>query len=93
MMISIMGPVAACALILRLVKIEKYRRARACIEGNLPDRLQDGSLLLLRVEWLLAQPSDWILKRRQDMPEEAFWSPADALRLLKESKVAALSYR
>ena len=45
------------------------------------------------MEWLLAQPSDWVLQRRQDLRGDAFWSPADALRLLKQGSVAALLYR
>ena len=91
--------------------IQRYREKLALIEGDLPTRLKDGSLRLLRVEWLLEQPRDWVLQRRQVMLrrkeekgkeeeedeekgyEGAFWSPADALRLLKEGRVAALSYR
>ncbi|EOD19325.1 hypothetical protein EMIHUDRAFT_118001 [Emiliania huxleyi CCMP1516] len=56
-------------------------------------RLADGSLRLLRVAWLLERPTDWVLLREQDLPEEAFWAPADAARLLAEEKVAALSYK
>ena len=63
------------------------------IEGDLPKRLEDGSLRLLKVAWLLERPSDWILLRRQKLPEEAFWSNDHAKRLLGEYKVAALSYR
>ena len=58
------------------------------IEGDLPSRLADGSLRLLRVAWLLEQPEDWVLKRRQDLPDEAFWSPSEAARLLVEEKMA-----
>lgn len=93
MLISIMGPVAACALFIRFVKSDKYRRTLACVEGDLPSRLRDGSLRLLRVKWLLAQPAAFRIRRRQEMPEEAFWSPAEAEALLKKDKVAALSYR
>ena len=77
----------------RWCQIDSYRTQLESIEGNLPARLQDGSLRLLRMEWLRAQPSNWILERRQDLPDAAFWPPADALRLLKAGKVAALSYR
>ena len=33
------------------------------------------------------------MQRRQDLPEDAFVSPADAPSLLREGKVAALSYK
>ena len=84
---------AAISCYYRPKQIELYRTKLESIEGDLPTRLEDGSLRLLRVEWLRAQPSDWILKRRQDLPDAAFCPPADALRLLKAGKVAALSYR
>ena len=70
-----------------------YRRALAALEGDLPARLLDGSVRLLRVEWLCAQPAAFRIMRRQEMPDEAFWSPAEAEALLKQGKVAALSYR
>ena len=84
---------AVFSCVVCLLVIRAYRKRLALVEGDLPSRLRDGSLRLLRVEWLLAQPSDWVLERRQDLPETAFWSPADALRLLTERRVAALSYR
>ena len=65
----------------------------ADIEGDLPARLADDSIRLLRVGWLLERPADYILQRRQDLPPDAFWSPDDAVRLLREGKVSALSYR
>ena len=52
------------------------RETLKVIEGKLPARLQDGSLRLLRVAWLLEQPDDWRLQRRQDLPDAAFWIPA-----------------
>ena len=73
--------------------LQEYHNRLKTIEGDLPARLQDGSLLLLRVAWLVKQPSDWVLKRRQDMPEDAFYSPAEAFSLLQRGMVAALSYR
>ncbi|EOD11539.1 hypothetical protein EMIHUDRAFT_214352 [Emiliania huxleyi CCMP1516] len=72
----------------------KRLRARiAAIEGDLPERLADGSLRLLRVAWLLERPTDWVLPRQQDLPKEAFWAPANATLLLADEKVAALSYK
>lgn len=63
-------------------------------KGNgLSERLKDGSLWLLKVEWLLKRPAGWVLQRRQDLPKEAFYEPHEAVELLKSSKVAALSYK
>jgi hypothetical protein len=70
------------------------------VEGDLMERLDDGSIRLLNVEWLLKMTQlevGWTLLRRQDLeakyPDEALWSTEDACRLLREGKVAALSYK
>lgn len=71
------------------------------VEGSLPHELEHGTIRLLRVEWLLAQPEDWRLKRRQDLERDfpddgknpAFFPPAEAVRLLRKGKVSCLSYR
>ena len=94
----IYGALAALLLGLALffrfiIILPKFRARIKAIEGDLPARLRDGSLRLLRVAWLLERPSDWVLPRRHDLPDEAFWSPAEAARLLREHKVAALSYK
>ena len=81
------------ALLVRRWTLLTFRKRIAAIEGDLPARLADGSLRLLRISWLLDQPSDWVLQRLQDLPEGALWSPADAARLLESKKVAALSYK
>ena len=81
------------ALKTRREKFTTFRKRIEAIEGDLPKRLNDGSLRLLRVAWLLQRPVDWVLQRRQDLPDEAFWSSADAVRLLLAGKVAALSYK
>ena len=73
--------------------IRDYRVALKEIEGDLPARLKDGTVLLLRVDWLLAQDESFRLKRRQLTPKEAFWGPNEAAKLLEQGKVAALSYR
>ena len=65
----------------------------AAIEEDLRDCLEDGSLRLLRVAWLKKQPSSFRIKRRQEMPEEAFVGSNEAVDMLQNSKVAALSYR
>ena len=54
------------------------RKLRAA-EGALETRLLDGSVRLLRVAWLLDQPSDYVLPCRQDLPDAAFWPPDDAV--------------
>jgi hypothetical protein len=96
MLIGAVVLLASCLLLLALLLRRKFRQHRervSAIEGELPDRLGDGSIQLLRVSWLLERPANYIMERCQDLPPEAFWSAADALRLLREGKVAALSYR
>ena len=65
------------------------------VEGNLPEILATGQMRLLNVSWLIAQPADYTLMRRQDLEaiEEALVSPARAVRLLSMGRVAALSYK
>ena len=54
------------------LRLRKRLRARiAAIEGDLPGRLADGSLRLLRVAWLLERPADYVLQRCQDLPPDA----------------------
>ncbi len=69
----------------------------AYFERNLKKRIGDGSIRLLSVKWLLAQnlKDDYVLKRRQDLQKEegALLSPEEALRALREQRVAVLSYR
>jgi len=91
MIISVV--VVVGALVARRSAQNDYRKRIEAIEGDLPARLADGSLRLLRVAWLLERPADWVVLRQQDLPEEALWSPAEAERLLGEEKVAALSYK
>ena len=91
---GVVGALAlGCALLTRCRVLVAFRKRIQAIEGDLPARIEDGSLRLLRVAWLLERPADWVLQRQQDLPEEAFWSPPDAARLLHEEKVAALSYK
>ena len=63
------------------------------VEKGLPDVLKDGTIKLLSLQWLLAQPPDYIVARRQDLPEEAFVKKDDAVSLLADGRVAAISYR
>jgi hypothetical protein len=68
-------------------------------------RLVDGSVRLLRCAWLLSAESDAslgrsptgdvIMKRRQELPHAAFFSPEEAAALLDrgDRSVLALTYR
>ena len=81
------------ALLLFLKERANQRHRIVIIEGNLPARLADKTIRLLRVSWLLERPANYILQRCQDLPPEAFWSADDAVSLLHAGKVAVLSYR
>ena len=76
------------------------------IDGPLRDRVLDGSIRLMSVEWLLSAGADAalgvdansgaaIMKRRQDLPDEAFLAPVKAAELLEQGQrsILALSYR
>ena len=63
----------------------------AGIEEELVACLREGSIRLLRVQWLLTQPAGFRIKRRQEMPEEAFVSPDEAVVMLNEKQVACTS--
>lgn len=75
------------------------------IDGKLRERLGDGSIRLLRCEWLLSMESDAslgrdaatgnaVMRRQQELPPEAFYSAEDAADLLKrgDRSIFALSY-
>ena len=81
-------------------------KADTAIDGPLFDRLQDGSIRLLRCDWLISWgvfaelernpvTGEPRMKRRQDLPEHAFFPPEEAAALLKRKNrsVLALSYR
>jgi hypothetical protein len=65
------------------------------VEGDLVDRLQDGSIRLISVAWLLEQEPNTILPRRQELEgkEGALIDPSAAVRLLRAGRVGALSYK
>ena len=65
----------------------------AQIEDNLPARLADGTIRLIRVSWLLAQGEKYVIVRRQDLPPEAFVPVNTAVELLHQRRVGVLSYR
>eukprot|EP00966_Prymnesium_polylepis_P159382 3683534-Prymnesium_polylepis.1 len=58
---------------------------------TLSRRLRDGTIKLVSVAWLRAYGGETLL-RCQDMPAEAFLSPAQAVAALNERRVAAISY-
>ena len=68
-------------------------RRTIAMEKELRECLEDGCILLLRVSWLLKQPADFTLKRRQELPVEAFLTPLEAVKALGTGRVAVLSYR
>jgi len=75
------------------------------LDGPIRLRLRDGTIRLLRCDWLADEASDRflatsptgggpVIRRRQDMPDEAFVPPAEAEKLFAsgERKVLVLSY-
>lgn len=62
------------------------------LEGELPQRLRDGSVRLLSIDWL-RDHNDWRITRHQELPPEAFRTPDEAVKALEEYEVGALSYR
>ena len=62
------------------------------IDGSLLDRLADGTIRLVSIRWLLAQPAGGPIWRCQDMPAEAFVDASRTGALLAGGKVAAISY-
>jgi hypothetical protein len=75
------------------------------IDGPVRERLADGTIRLLRCAWLLSADSDKylgrdasgkvIMRRRQELPKEAFLSPSEAVQLFDgaDRSILALSYR
>mmetsp|Transcript_21557 Transcript_21557/g.64422 ORF Transcript_21557/g.64422 Transcript_21557/m.64422 type:complete len:673 (+) Transcript_21557:187-2205(+) len=94
----VMGPVAVVlAAFANAIFAERARKRLlerlVAVEGELPDVLRHGTIKLLSIDWLIAQPADYILSRRQELPSEAFVSQETAEELLSDGKIAALSYR
>ena len=75
------------------------------IDGHIRERLADGTIRLLRCAWLLSAVSDKylgrdasgrvIMRRRQELPEEAFFTNEEAVALFDgaDRSILALSYR
>ena len=83
--------------------LEKVERE---FDKSIKDRLRDGTILLLRCDWLASSTSDALLGRdpttgrpiilrRQEMPAEAYFSPEEAAALFSrgDRSVFALTYR
>ena len=65
------------------------------LEGGIVKLLEKGSIRLVSVPWLLAQPASFKMPRRQELEREpgALVDCTEAVRLLRARKVAVLSYR
>jgi hypothetical protein len=63
-------------------------------DSRVHEALSDGTIRLLRCSWLRDQPAGYVLSRRQDLPEEAFFSHAEAADLFmrQDRSVGVLSY-
>ena len=68
-----------------------FRARVSLIEQDLPQRILDGTVRLLRASWLVSRPGWFVMRRRQELPEEALYEPREAVRLLTLGKLAALS--
>jgi lysylphosphatidylglycerol synthetase-like protein (DUF2156 family) len=80
-------------------------RAEQRLDGPIRERLLDGSIRLLRCAWLLSSEANAalgrsasgvvIMRRQQDLPEAAFFSPCKAAELFDRAdrSVLVLSYR
>ena len=85
--------------------VEMLLRAEKQIDGPIRERLADGTIRLLSCAWLISADSDQylgraasgevIMRRRQELPEEAFVPPAEAVAWFDRAdrSILALSYR
>ena len=81
--------------------------AEAQLDASIRERLADGTIRLLKCDWLASAEADSMLgrdpvsgkpivRRRQEMPEAAFFSPVEAAETLfqrGDRSILALSYR
>ena len=92
-------------LLLKMDLSEVLVNAQNKLDDPIRERLSDGTILLLRTDWLMSPASDAqlgkdpltgkpIIKRRQEMPPEAYFSPAASVELFSSGKrsVLVLSY-
>jgi hypothetical protein len=97
---TVVSIIVVCSLLAHLAAVRAVRQRRLrtrqhhkAVEGEFGDRLNDGSMKLLSVEWLMRQPPTFIVRRRQEMPLDAFVPVEHAVELLRQGRVAMLSYR
>jgi hypothetical protein len=63
------------------------------VSSALSDVLERGDIRLLSTAWLVTRPPEYVLERRQELPEKAFVSHDQAVSFLSAGRVALLSYR
>ena len=63
------------------------------LNSQLSDTLRNGDIALISTAWLMSQPPNYRLQRRQLLPPEALITPDAATRFLEAGQVALLSYR
>ena len=84
-------------LLLKMDLSEVLVNAQNKLDDPIRERLSDGTILLLRTDWLMSPASDAqlgkdpltgkpIIKRRQEMPPEAYFSPAASVRPLARNE-------
>ena len=80
-------------------KLKDVEEATMQLEGELPERIHDGTIRLVNVQWLLNHvrtlPTKEGIVRHQELPAEALLSPSAAHALLESGPggaVAALTY-
>eukprot|EP00966_Prymnesium_polylepis_P305686 7063933-Prymnesium_polylepis.1 len=78
---------------LRHVRAEFQGRRTHLMDGKLQEALLADTVRLLDVQWLLTRPADYVLERRQALPEAAFVRRERAAELLENRRVAVLSYK
>ena len=74
--------------------IAQARSALLALDDRVCGHLADGTIRVLSTKHLLAQAADFLLKRRQELPESFFLSPEAAVALVRrgERALGALTY-
>ena len=85
--LAALAPVAFHALGLYVRRLVRQRVST--VEKELPSRLADGTIRLVRVDYLLKLDDAAILPRRQDLPESAFLSHEQVQQLPRGLSVAS----
>lgn len=71
--------------------LQEIKDAARDIDGTIERALHDGSLRLLSCAWLMRNRREKI-RRRQELPEEAFVPSAEAAEMHKQGRVLVFSY-